>query len=345
MKKYDVAVFIGRFMPFHKGHLGMVEKALDVAQKVIVVCGSIDKARDYENPFTFAERKKMILDSIPEENRYQIAICGVNDTIYNNTKWVTDIQDHVKEIVRLEGLNKDKVKIGIVGGVKDEFYMKFFPGWDTIICDPVEVDGETAHATAIRTKWLEEGKIVENCMPAPIVNFMAKFQKSDIYATLKLEYDHIKSYKEAWKAAPYAPTFNTCDAVVIQSGHVLLVRRKHAPGKGLWAIPGGFLNQNERYCDGAIRELREETGLKVPEPVLRGSIRHKETFDHPKRSLRGRTITMAYLFALAPGELPKVKGMDDAEKAKWIPLSDFYEMRDQLFEDHFEIIQTMIDRM
>jgi bifunctional NMN adenylyltransferase/nudix hydrolase len=344
-KKFDVAVLIGRFMPFHNGHLGMVNRALQVADKVIIICGSVDKARDFENPFTFAERKQMVLNAIPEAQRYRIAVRGVHDTIYNNTKWVTNVQENVNEVIRLEGNEGKDNRICIIGGVKDEFYMSFFPNWERVIHGAITVGEEVVHATTIRNEWFEHGRILENLMPPSTVEFLKEFQKGDVYKNLKEEFDHIRGYKAAWKTAPYAPTFNTCDAVVIQSGHVLLVKRKHAPGKGLWAIPGGFLNPNERYCDGALRELREETGLKVPEPVLRGSIRSKETFDHPKRSLRGRTITMAYLFALTPGELPRVKGMDDAEKAQWIPLSDFFAMRSQMFEDHYDIITTMIDRM
>jgi bifunctional NMN adenylyltransferase/nudix hydrolase len=80
----------------------------------------------------------------------------------------------------------------------------------------------------------------------------------------------IEKYKESWKAAPFPPTFVTVDAVVVQSGHVLLVKRKAMPGAGLWALPGGFLNQEETLLDGAIRELKEETKIKVPVPVLKG---------------------------------------------------------------------------
>ena len=57
------------------------------------------------------------------------------------------------------------------------------------------------------------------------------------------EQAYIKRYKDIWADAPYAPTFVTTDAVVIQSGHVLLVKRRTAPGKGLWALPGGFLKE------------------------------------------------------------------------------------------------------
>jgi ADP-ribose pyrophosphatase YjhB (NUDIX family) len=99
------------------------------------------------------------------------------------------------------------------------------------------------------------------------------------------------------------------------------VKRGDMPGKGLWALPGGFLNQEETMLDGAIRELKEETKIKVPVPVLKGSIKESKTFDAPNRSSRGRTITQAFFIDLGVGELPKVKGSDDAEKAFWVPFN------------------------
>ena len=107
-------------------------------------------------------------------------------------------------------------------------------------------------------------------------------------------------------------------------------------------MPGGFLNTNERIIDGTLRELKEETKIDCPLPVLRGSIKWQHVFDEPDRSLRGRTITHASLFELKPGPLPKVKGSDDAEKAKWIPLTVVEKMEDQMFEDHYHIGQYMI---
>ena len=133
----------------------------------------------------------------------------------------------------------------------------------------------------------------------------------------------------------------TVDAVVVQSGHILLVKRGDMPGKGQLALPGGFLNQNETMLDGAIRELKEETKIKVPVPVLKGSIKESKTFDAPNRSSRGRTITQAFFIDLGVGELPKVKGADDAEKAFWVPFNEV--KQEKMFEDHFHIIDNFIN--
>jgi bifunctional NMN adenylyltransferase/nudix hydrolase len=111
------------------------------------------------------------------------------------------------------------------------------------------------------------------------------------------------------------------------------------------------LNANERLVTGAIRELREETRIKVPEAVLKGSLKYEMNFDHPDRSLRGRTITTAFLFQLPDFvhdgkiSLPEVKGSDDAEKAMWVPLDTALNSPEMFFEDHFDIIDTLIGKL
>jgi bifunctional NMN adenylyltransferase/nudix hydrolase len=130
----------------------------------------------------------------------------------------------------------------------------------------------------------------------------------------------------------------TVDAVVVQSGHILMIRRRAEPGKGLLALPGGFLDalSDKTLEDAMIRELREETCLKVPTPVLRGNIVETKVFDAIQRSTRGRTITHAFHIKLPNGELPKVKRGSDAASAKWIPISKVNPS--ECYEDHYEII-------
>ena len=96
-----------------------------------------------------------------------------------------------------------------------------------------------------------------------------------------------------------------------------------------------------------IRELIEETRIKIDHRILRANIRNVQVFDAPDRSLRGRTITHAGLIVLNEPKLPQVRGSDDAEKAKWIPISQLYtnDMRMKMYEDHWSIASYMINRV
>ena len=188
-------------------------------------------------------------------------------------------------------------------------------------------------------------------LPETSAKFLTAFRNSPEFSTLVMEHGFQVEHDRRWASAPYAPIFQTVDAVIVQTGHILLVKRRNAPGKGLWAMPGGYLNPNEWMLDGAVREAYEETKIDVPKPVLYGSLKDDHTFEAHNRSNRGRIITRAFLFKLPEYvvngkiSLPKVKGEDDAEKAKWFPLSEVKGMSEQLFEDHYDIIETMIARL
>ena len=125
---------------------------------------------------------------------------------------------------------------------------------------------------------------------------------------------------------------------------LLLVQRGRAPGKDLWALPGGFLDGGERLVDAAIRELHEETRVTCSDAELRAALKGVAVFDHPQRSQRGRTITHAHYFALPPNTsaLPQVSGADDAQAARWFELSELPGMLNQLFDDHFQIIDHFL---
>ena len=108
----------------------------------------------------------------------------------------------------------------------------------------------------------------------------------------------------------------TADCVVMTletKARVLLIERGNEPYKGHWAIPGGFLNMDETTEQCAIRELEEETGLRIDKVHQIGA------YSKVDRDPRGRTVTVAYL-AIVDAPQPVV-GQDDAAKAQWFAVS------------------------
>jgi bifunctional NMN adenylyltransferase/nudix hydrolase len=349
---YDYIVYIGRFQPPHLAHIEIMKQALKQGEHLIVLAGSAIQPRTIKNPWTWQERSHMIVTSLPQSIRGRVTVKPLRDILYNDQQWAQQVQALVSEEVStaeaLYNAPAGSARVGIIGYSKDEssYYLSMFPQWDLIDVGNIE----DIHATDIRTALftMEDDDFdlhVGRNLPPAIHDYLKAFTLRPEFEQLVREHTFIETYKKAWEVAPYAPTFVTVDAVVIQSGHVLLVRRRAEPGRGLFAMPGGFVDPVERIRDAVIRELREETKIKVPGPVLAGSVKAQDVYDHPSRSLRGRTITHAFLIELPAGPLPKVKGSDDADKAKWVPLSVFKTMEDQMFEDHFHIINDMIGKL
>jgi bifunctional NMN adenylyltransferase/nudix hydrolase len=174
------------------------------------------------------------------------------------------------------------------------------------------------------------------------VAFLRAWAALPFRATLVQEWQMLRSYHAAWASAPYPPVFVTVDAVVRCAGHVLLIRRGQAPGKGLWAVPGGFIEQRETTWQSALRELAEETHLRLLEDTMRHCHRASAVFDHPDRSQRGRTITHAFYFDLGERELPEITAADDAQDARWVALADLAAMEDQFHDDHFHMLDHFL---
>ncbi len=347
--EFDYLVFIGRFEPFHNGHAAVARHALARAKKLIFLVGSADTPRTIRNPWTVAERAVMIQSAL-DGAADRLLIRPLRDHLYNESLWVANVQRTVNEAIQADGGDTD-AKVGLIGMSKDasSYYLQEFPQWQLVDVKHTE----TLSATELRRYLFSAGHIdfhgsllmLRGNVPAPVFEMLEAFRKnSPAYDQLVAEYRFIDQYKAAWKDAPYPPTFVTTDAVVVHSGHVLLVRRRAEPGKGLWALPGGFVSQDEGLLESCLRELREETRLKIPVPVLKGSLKGQHVFDHPERSQRGRTITHAYHFDFPAGELPEVRGGDDADKARWIPVSEALEMGPTLYEDHLHILEFFLGR-
>lgn len=352
-REYDFLVFIGRLQPPTLAHCNIIQTALNKSENVIVALGSANSSRTLRNPFTAQEREQMLRACFSTEQNKRIICVYMDDHTYNDEMWVIQLHDLVGKAILenipgntphcyLHGMQDQR--IGLIGHAKDNtsYYLNLFPEWTSVNVPQIK----NVDATTIRDAYFTDGMagLADSAVNARVLDWLEQFSTTDAYKNLVEEREFVNKYKQAWAAAPYPPTFVTVDAVVVQSGHVLLVKRRANPGKGMLAMPGGFLNPLETLEQGALRELREETRLKVPEPVLRGSIVARETFDHPHRSSRGRTVTTAFLIHLrADKKLPKVKGSDDAEEAMWCKIADLDPR--MLFEDHYHVIMNLVRRI
>ncbi|MEY8703191.1 bifunctional nicotinamide-nucleotide adenylyltransferase/Nudix hydroxylase [Francisella philomiragia] len=340
---YDISVFIGRFQPFHKGHLHNIQVALKHSKRIIINVGSSFNAPNIKNPFSFEFRKQMIIEDLKvmDIDLNLVKIEPLADYFYQEQKWEESLRQNVYKHA------KSGETIAIVGHIKDDssYYIKSFPEWGYI---PVD-NYKNYNATEFR-KYFYEGEILDEYMCSSTPNqgtfkLLNAFMQSIGYQELIAENKYVLDYKYSWRKAPYKPNLVTVDALVIVNKHILLVQRKGFPGKGLWALPGGFLECEETISQAIIRELFEETNIDLSIEQLSLSKRCEKVFDYPDRSVRGRTISHVGVFIFEEWpNLPSIYAADDANQVKWISIdSVISSMYDKMLEDHYQIITVLME--
>jgi len=345
----DVAVLVGRFQPVHDAHVSLLARALQVAPRVVVVVGSAFQARTPKNPFTWTERAEMLRLALPEAQRERVTIVPLRD-YYDEARWVAGVREAVATLLGGE----TSPRIALVGHFKDatSSYLAAFPGWTLVSVERLPGADATQLRDALFGSLPEDAHqppaldatlaaFVDQAPPSTVA-FLRAWTALPFFAELAVEWRMLKRYKAAWRAAPYAPTFVTVDAVLQCAGQVLLIRRGKAPGRGLLAVPGGFIEERETTWQSCLRELQEETHLKLLEETMRRSLRAVAVFDHPDRSQRGRTITHAHHFDLGERELPEVRADDDAAAVEWVPVAALAAMENRFFDDHFHMLDHFL---
>lgn len=338
---YDTAILIGRFQPVHNGHLALLRDAFAVARQVVVVLGSAHAARTPRNPFTWQERAALLQESLPEAERERLLVLPVRD-YYDEPRWARAVQAGVQALLTQQNRTPSSQQIGLVGHFKDasSSYLRSFPDWPL---RALPRQGDT-DATALREAYFggEPASALADQIPQTVVAFLENFRKTAEFARLQTEWRALQQGRAAWAGTPYPPVFVTVDALLRACDQVLLVRRAQAPGQGLLALPGGFIEGSETLWQSCLRELAEETQCSLTAPALAAALQRVAVFDHPMRSQRGRTISHVHFFDLPGTSLPTVQGSDDAAEALWLPVGELRALEAQFFDDHFHILDQFL---
>lgn len=329
--KFDYIVFIGRFQPFHNGHKSVIEQALQLTDRVVVVMGGHNSTRTTKDPFNSSERRAMIRGTFPDGD--QVRIATARDFTYDTGSWINEVEAMV-ELTAGYQLNP---RVGIM--VHEQDYSGYdgdtFEHWEGI---PIVEDPNTEHATIIRSRYLETGYVLSSKTPMATKVIMRDHKMSDSFLRTVQEHQYIKDYKKPYAHLPYPPIFQTVDAVIFnRRNEILLIKRGGELGNGLWALPGGFVDAHETLYDAVVREVREETGLEVGFDTWHSI--SQRCFDDPNRSVLGRIITNCFKFKSNTMGDVKVQAGDDAQDYQWIDPKHI--TRDKMYDDHFYIIQEM----
>ena len=344
----QLAVLVGRFMPLHHAHLALLRQALDTAPHCVVIIGSAHQARSPRNPWTWQEREQMIRLALTEDEQARIRFVPLRD-FYDEARWLAEVRRAVDPA-------GERPRVALVGHMRDATrgYLQAFADWQRL---PPPVSEQSVDGAALRDLLMAAqdaaqadppGSIdaalaaMAPYVPASTLGFLRAWVTLPFHAALAQEWRMLRDYRRAWSAAPYPPVFVTVDTVITCASHVLLIRRGQPPGRGLLAVPGGFIEARETAYQSALRELEEETGLRLLTSTMQDGLRAQAVFDHPDRSQRGRTITHAFHFDLGERELPQVQAADDALAAHWVPLAELAGLEDQFHDDHFHMLDHFL---
>ncbi|MEL7475600.1 MAG: adenylyltransferase/cytidyltransferase family protein, partial [Cyanobacteria bacterium J06555_12] len=176
--EYDYCVYIGRFQPFHLGHLETVQVALETAKTVIIILGSHQVAPNIKNPWSAAVREQTILSCIEPDHRERVQFVRVRDRLYSDNLWLTDVQQKVI------GIAEEDSRIAIIGYRKDSssYYLDLFPQWTYIPTD----NFKGINSTDIRNSYFSQSSESEflSLLPAGTEQFLQGFREQPLYQRL-----------------------------------------------------------------------------------------------------------------------------------------------------------------
>lgn len=342
-------VYIGRFQPFHNGHLDVLHQIIDKMDKehdrITLVLGSTGSCSP-RNPLDSSTRYEMIqniLDNDPvidkEGVRTSICIETLSDSPYNWTmfgKWL-------QSLLSVYSANMENSIMCGMEYIKDYANLVGCPYW-------AATENVHVHATDIRRAFAEnDNEFLRANLPAGVFADEDLFARitDQIVATYNLQQKYIKDVNPK-----YSSVYKTVDNIVLCGGHILFVVRKD---NGKYALPGGFQDPTDLSAQKAAeRELKEETGLDSSDWTPSASKNFDAPFRDPRSSERVNAETTAFLYRINPKyvlgtdgvqypRLPEVVGQDDAASATWLKLSYVCNADENRFHaDHKKIILNML---
>ena len=342
-------VYIGRFQPFHNGHIDVLHQIIDKMDKehdrIILVLGSTGSGSP-RNPIDSASRYDMIQNILDNDEvvnnagvRNHIFIETLRDSPYNWTmfgKWL-------QASLNFYSANMENNILCGMEYIKDYANLVGTPFWQA-------TENVHVHATDIRRAFAEnDTEFLKSNLPAGVFadkDLFAKI-KDEIVSTYNLQQKYIKDLNPK-----YSSVYKTVDNIVLCAGHILFVVRKD---NGKYALPGGFQDPADLSAQKAAeRELMEETGLDSSNWTPAASKNFDAPYRDPRSSDRVNAETTAFLYRINPKyeqdengvmypKFPEVVGQDDAANALWISVNEVCSRPENCFHaDHKKIILNML---
>lgn len=314
-KNASLRLAVGRFHPLTDDHVQALEDWRGDGNLIVVVIGA-NMPRSSRYPFTAEEQVAMLQSAGFEAVAIEDALLPAD------------------RVAQLTAIAEGAPLLSFDPGYGDELQ-----GLWVGEVRAAEAD-IGARAAAVRSAWLSDEDF--SGVPDAVRALMGKALDPETRRELAEEDAYLVAYRKSWSVAPYPPIQVTVDALIRRDDRVLLIKRGGLPGRGLWGLPGGFLDPHETLFAAALRELREETGLSLSETQARFYQKGQYVFDQPDRAARGRTISHVWYFDLSGVALPPLEAGDDAAALKWTGVDCALKMRAHMFEDHYLMLHHFL---
>lgn len=298
---FDYAVYIGRFQPFHQGHLASIKYGFSIAKKIIIVLGGYKLAPSLTDPWTTKERKNMIIRSLERKDLNRLCFVEVRDRLYNEALWKENV------IQEIGIITKSNSKIALIGHMKDasSYYLNIFPQW------PFLETGNfyNLNSTHFREQYFLNTHPVYDGIPTAAQKFLKTFRKKKLFKQLCEE----KKFTQ-FNHDPITKNQLICLRV---GNYVCLEHRKEFPGKHLYSLP----NLNDVH-------------LNYTKHLITTQNFYKQKYD---RHASGKHVFFYHIPFTHFFDLH----IDLKKQHKWILLDDLYLMEEKIYADHYQIISTL----
>lgn len=346
---YTTHILSDNFQWITEKHANTVVKAAETSDLVVILVTEADAHRSIINPFSFEERSELIKSVFSDlwaEDRLRIVSVPTRLYSDNDESYAMQAICHLLDQLNLDTTQPD-IEIKVQGQLMEE---------------AAAASGAWELVRASVKAPLEQSSLIENYLLSdepidasdPMGRFLRTFRQTEAFKELQNECQDKHSILTKFGTGP----FDTADAICTYNDKVLLITRKNPPFRHCYATPGGLLDPNEDALTAAIRELLEETEMRVPtylltggqtsadaswdvvtEEFLRERVRNQTPtqFDSSTRDPRGDYRANAFWFDLSDLPTPpKVIGRDDANKAEWIPIDEL--TTSKMAFDHYAIL-------
>ncbi|APJ04127.1 NUDIX domain-containing protein [Silvanigrella aquatica] len=334
--RFEVSVVIGRFQPFHNGHLKTLQFAMAKSKKIIIILGGYMLSAGVRGPWSAEERTTLIRSCFSPNQLKRISFVYVRDRLYDEKMWIDNVKGEVSKIMG------DEKSVALIGHEKDSssYYLRVFPEWEFL--ETGNYDG--INATDIRNIYFlsRDYNKAYNFVPKIISLWLKKYRKTEHFRKLKSMYSYVhKISKNQENNLPH----NVANAVVFCMGYVLLVKAKDPLRKGFYSLPEYIIKDNDNRNDCALRAIENESKFNFTAEKLELNFKLQHIFDYADRFPICKQKSFSKCYQLNLNSLPAVAKGKNIEKVEWVLINDVYLREDQMYADHYQIIQWFLKNL